>query len=104
MRHIYSNSDLINKIENIEEKKIFIEKSHLLYCVLDQFINITFSEEKPQILPDSVIDKMLNELKIKDLGSLKEKIKITKNRLNRYRMKFYNCNKYQFLVNLNIDE
>ena len=80
--------NLTNKSKTIEllEKTVtifFPKESHIDSKDLNT-LEITFSEEKPQILPDSVIDKMLNELKIKDLGSLKEKIKITKNRLNRY--------------------
>ena len=63
---------------------MFINKAKNFYFVVDQFINITFSLEKPENLTNKVVKHLINYLNIKDLGNLKKIIKDTKNEINKY--------------------
>ncbi len=83
LEFLYKKPKINSVVENIEEKKFILKKIKHFYLVLDQYINITFASEKPDNLPDSVINQILYEVKIRDLGSLKLKVKEYKNRIYR---------------------
>ena len=72
------------RIVNVDNKKLFINKAKNFYFVLDQFINITFSLEKPENLTDKVVIHLINYLNIRDLGNLKKIVKDTKNEINNF--------------------
>ena len=70
-------------LENLDSKKIFIKNAKNFYFIVDQFINITFLNEKPENLPNKVIKQLTECLNTKDLGSLKEILKDKKNETNK---------------------
>ena len=71
-------------IENIEEKKHFIRKAKMFYFIIDQYVNLTYSNQKPSKLTNQILEKLQRNLNIKDLGSLKMSLKNTKNEINKF--------------------
>ena len=84
LEFFYSNPKYIETIENIEEKKFFIKKAKMFYFIIDQYVNLTFSNQKPSKLTNQILEKLQKNLNIKDLGSLKLSLKNTKNEINKY--------------------
>ena len=90
LEYLYTSNLVNGKIENINEKKLFVKTSKQFYYIIDQFINITFSEEKPEILPNKVVKYLNQYLNVKDLGNLKKKPDSQKNELNKYLNEIFN--------------
>ena len=84
LEFFYSNPKYNEIIENIEEKKYFIKKAKMFYFIIDQYVNLTFSNQKPSKLTNQIIEKLQKNLNIRDLGSLKLSLKNTKNEINKY--------------------
>ena len=84
LEYIYKINLIKRRIVNVDNKKLFINKAKNFYFVLDQFINITFSLEKPENLTDKVVIHLINYLNIRDLGNLKKIVKDTKNEINNF--------------------
>ena len=82
----FNNSKISGKIKNIEEKKYFIRKAKIFYSIIDQYVNLTFSNQKPSTLTKQILEKLQKNLNIKDLGTLKLSLKNTKNEINKYLM------------------
>ena len=73
-----------DKIENLEEKIYFIRKAKIFYFIIDQYVNLTFSNQKPSTLTNQILEKLQRNLNIRDLGSLKLSLKNTKKEINKY--------------------
>ena len=86
LEFFYKNPKCNQIIENIEEKKFFIKKAKLFYFIIDQYVNLTFSNQKPSKLTNQILEKLQKNLNIRDLGSLKLSLKNTKNEINKYLM------------------
>jgi len=84
LEFFYNNPKYNGIIENIEEKKYFIKKAKMFYFIIDQYVNLTFSKQKPSKLTNQIIEKLQKNLNIRDLGSLKLSLKNTKNEINKY--------------------
>ena len=84
LEYIYKNEKIYKNTENIDNKILFITKAKNLYFIVDQFINITFSDQKPEKLTNKVTKYLLNYLNVKDLGNLKKIIKDYKNEVNKF--------------------
>ncbi len=82
----YNNNESTKNIENLQEKRLYIRKSRSFYLILDQYVNLSFSEVKPNNLTNQIISKLQKNLGIKDLGSLKLKLKKSKIEINKYLM------------------
>ena len=84
LEYFYKRKEIKGIIENIDIKKLFLNDVKIFYFIIDQFINITFSNEKPENLPNKVSKYLIEYLNLKDLGSLKKAIRDKKNEVNRY--------------------
>ena len=84
LEFFFNNSKFNDKIENLEEKKNFIRKAKIFYFIIDQYVNLTFSNQKPSTLTNQILEKLQKNLNIKDLGSLKLSLKNTKKEINKY--------------------
>ena len=84
LEFFFNNSKFNDKIENLEEKKYFIRKAKIFYFIIDQYVNLTFSNQKPSTLTNQILEKLQKNLNVKDLGSLKLSLKNTKNEINKY--------------------
>ena len=80
----YDHRDIIKNIENLDEKKLYIKKSKLLYSIIDQYVNLTFSNIKPSTLTNQILKRLQIDLNLNDLGSLKLKLKTNKIEINKY--------------------
>ena len=56
----------------------------MFYFIIDQYVNLTYSNQKPSRLTNQILEKLQRNLNIKDLGSLKMSLKKTKNEINKY--------------------
>ena len=56
----------------------------MFYFIIDQYVNLTYSNQKPSRLTNQILEKLQRNLNIKDLGSLKLSLKNTKNEINKY--------------------
>ena len=56
----------------------------MFYFIIDQYVNLTFSNQKPSKLTNQILEKLQKNLNIRDLGSLKLSLKNTKNEINKY--------------------
>ncbi len=83
LEFFYNNPKYDETIENIEEKKHFIRKAKMFYFIIDQYVNLTYSNQKPSRLTNQILEKLQKNLNIKDLGSLKMSLKNTKNEINK---------------------
>ncbi len=84
LEFFYNDPKYHATIENIEEKKLFIRKAKMFYFIIDQYVNLTYSNQKPSTLTNQILGKLQKNLKINDLGSLKLSLKNTKNEINKY--------------------
>ena len=84
LEYFYQRKEISENIENLDVKRLFIKNVKIFYFVLDQFINITFSSEKPENLPNKVLTYLIEYLDLKDLGNLKQKVNDQKNLVHRY--------------------
>ena len=84
LEFFYNNPKYHKTIVNIEEKKHFIRKAKMFYFIIDQYVNLTYSNQKPSTLTNQILGKLQKNLKIKDLGSLKLTLKNTKNEINKF--------------------
>ena len=84
LEFFFNNSKCYEIIENLEEKKYFIKKAKMFYFIIDQYVNLTYSNQKPSRLTNQILEKLQRNLNIKDLGSLKMSLKKTKNEINKY--------------------
>jgi len=84
LEFFFNNSKYSGRIGNLEEKKYFIRKAKIFYFIIDQYVNLTFSNQKPSTLTKQILDKLQKNLNIKDLGTLKLSLKNTKNEINKY--------------------
>tara|TARA_B100001121_G_scaffold41014_1_gene35053 strand:- start:17 stop:562 length:546 start_codon:yes stop_codon:yes gene_type:complete len=84
LEFFFNNPKFYEIIENLEEKKYFIRKAKMLYFIIDQYVNLTYSNQKPSTLTNQILGKLQKNLKIKDLGTLKLSLKNTKNEINKY--------------------
>ena len=84
LEFFYNDPKYRETIENIEEKKYFIRKAKMFYFIIDQYVNLTYSNQKPSRLTNQILEKLQRNLNIKDLGSLKMSLKKTKNEINKY--------------------
>ena len=84
LEFFFNNPKFYEIIENLEEKKYFIRKAKMLYFIIDQYVNLTYSNQKPSTLTNQILGKLQKNLKINDLGSLKLSLKNTKNEINKY--------------------
>ena len=84
LEFFYNNPKYHKTIANIEEKKNFIRKAKMFYFIIDQYVNLTYSNQKPSTLTNQILGKLQKNLKIKDLGSLKLSLKNTKNEINKF--------------------
>ncbi len=84
LEFFYKNPKYREKIENLEEKKHFIRKAKMFYFIIDQYVNLTYSTQKPSTLTNQILVKLKKKLKVKDLGSLKLSLKKTKNKINKF--------------------
>ena len=84
LEFFYNDPKYYETIENIEEKKHFIRKAKMFYFIIDQYVNLTYSNQKPSRLTNQILEKLQRNLNIKDLGSLKMSLKKTKNEINKY--------------------
>ena len=84
LEFFYNDPKYHATIENIEEKKHFIRKAKMFYFIIDQYVNLTYSNQKPSTLTNQILGKLQKNLKINDLGSLKLSLKNTKNEINKY--------------------
>ena len=84
LEFFYNNPKYHEIIENMEEKKHFIKKAKMFYFIIDQYVNLTYSNQKPSRLTNQILEKLQRNLNIKDLGSLKLSLKNTKNEINKY--------------------
>ena len=67
-----------------QAKKNFIRKAKMFYFIIDQYVNLTYSNQKPSTLTNQILGKLQKNLKINDLGTLKLSLKNTKNEINKY--------------------
>ena len=84
LEFFFNNPKFYEIIENLEEKKYFIRKAKMLYFIIDQYVNLTYSNQKPSTLTNQILGKLQKNLKTKDLGTLKLSLKNTKNEINKY--------------------
>ena len=56
----------------------------MFYFIIDQYVNLTYSNQKPSRLTNQILEKLQRNLNIRDLGSLKMSLKNTKNEINKY--------------------
>ena len=56
----------------------------MFYFIIDQYVNLTYSNQKPSRLTNQILEKLQRNLNIKDLGSLKMSLKNTKNEINKF--------------------
>ena len=84
LEFFFNNPKCYEIIENLEEKKYFIKKAKMFYFIIDQYVNLTYSNQKPSRLTNQILEKLQRNLNIKDLGSLKMSLKKTKNEINKY--------------------
>ena len=84
LEFFFNNPKYFKIIENLEEKKYFIKKAKMFYFIIDQYVNLTYSNQKPSRLTNQILEKLQRNLNIKDLGSLKMSLKKTKNEINKY--------------------
>ncbi len=56
----------------------------MFYFIIDQYVNLTYSNQKPSRLTNQILEKLQRNLNIRDLGSLKMNLKNTKNEINKY--------------------
>ncbi len=90
LEYFYRRKEINKVIKNLDVKKLFLKNVKLSYFVLDQFINITFSIEKPKKLPNKVSKYLVSYLDLKDLGTLKQIINEQKNQVHRYLQEILN--------------
>ena len=83
LEYFYIREKIYRKIENLDVKKLFLKKVKLFYFILDQFVNITFSMDKPRNLPNKVSKYLVSYLNLKDLGTLKQTVKDHKNQIRK---------------------
>ena len=50
LEFFFNNPKFYEIIENLEEKKYFIRKAKMLYFIIDQYVNLTYSNQKPSTL------------------------------------------------------
>ena len=84
LEYFYKRREIKEIVVDIDIKKLFLRDVKIFYFIIDQFINITFSNEKPENLPNKVSKYLVEYLKLKDLGTLKKAIRDKKNQINRY--------------------
>ena len=84
LEYFYKKKEIEEIVVDIDIKKLFLRDVKIFYFIIDQFINITFSNEKPENLPNKVSKYLVNYLNLKDLGSLKKAVRDKKNEVNRY--------------------
>ena len=84
LEYLYTSKQVNGKIDNLNEKKLFVKTSKQFYYIIDQFINVTFSSEKPESLPNKVVKHLTQYLNVKDLGNLKKMTRFRKNEVNKY--------------------
>ena len=84
LEYLYTSKQVNGKIDNLNEKKLFVKTSKQFYYIIDQFINITFSSEKPERLPNKVVKYLNQYLNVKDLSNLQKKTRSKKNEINKY--------------------
>ena len=90
LEYFYKRKEFDKVIENLVVKKLFLKNVKSFYFILDQFINITFWNEKPENLPNKVSKYLVEYLDLKDLGSLKKKISDHKNQVHGYLQEILN--------------
>mgnify|MGYP001486454942 CR=1 FL=1 len=90
LEYFYRRKEINKVIKNLDVKKLFLKNVKLSYFVLDQFVNITFSIEKPKKLPNKVSKYLVSYLDLKDLGTLKQIINEQKNQVHRYLQEILN--------------
>ena len=56
----------------------------MFYFIIDQYVNLTYSSQKPSRLTNQILEKLQRNLNIRDLGSLKMNLKNTKNEINKF--------------------
>ena len=60
----------------------------MFYFIIDQYVNLTYSNQKPSKLTNQILEKLQRSLNIRDLGSLKMSLKNTKNEINKFLLYF----------------
>jgi glutamine synthetase adenylyltransferase len=93
LEFFYDDPKYHKTIENIAEKKHFIRKAKMFYFIIDQYVNLTYSNQKPSKLTNQILEKLQRSLNIRDLGSLKMSLKNTKNEINKFLLYFLENNK-----------
>ncbi len=84
LNFFYEEKEIIEFIKDIDEKKIIIKRIENFYFIVDQYVNITYLNQKPEKLPNKILKNILKKLNIKNLSQLKTQIKSHKNKINEY--------------------